>query len=319
MPEKRILVTGAAGNLGSHLVRFLARNSAHPVRAMTHRRELDGDLALLANVESVRCDLARPETLDAACRNVDCIVHFAGVLFSPRPEKFLPTTNVTYVENLLAAASRAGVGTFILVSFPHVEGVSTPESPARGGMDGNPESAHARTRLAAEKAMFAAGQRNGMRCIALRSGMIYSRDILMIDAARWLARRHLLGVWTRPTWIHLISLPDFNRCVRAAIENPEARGVYGVGDDCPLTLQEFLDAACRQWGCSRPWRAPGFLFPAAGALVELWALLARSRSPLTRDFIRIGMASYCSDTARMKKDLLPVLEYPSLDKGIALL
>jgi nucleoside-diphosphate-sugar epimerase len=319
MATQTILVTGAAGNLGSHLVRHLAERTGHSVRAMIHRKELNAETASLPNVKSVRCDLANPETLDAACDGADSIVHFAGLLFAPRPEKFLPETNVTYVKNLLAAAKKAGVRTFILVSFPHVEGVSTPDNPARGGMDGAPDSAHARTRLEAEKAVFAAGRESGMRCIALRAGMIYARDILMIDAARWLARRHLLGVWRRPTWIHLLSLPDFNRCVQAAIENASASGVYGLGDDRPLTLQEFLDSACEHWGCSRPWRAPGGLFPLAGTLVEGWALLTGSRAPLTRDFIRIGMASYCSDTARMKRDLVPVLEHPTLETGLRLL
>jgi hypothetical protein len=40
---------------------------------------------------------------------------------------------------------------------------------------------------------------------------------------------------------------------------------------------------------------------------------------LTLDFIRIGMASYVSDTTRMRQELLSHLLYPGLDEGIAIL
>ena len=45
------------------------------------------------NVEVVRADLGDRPTLVPAVRGADVIVHFAGVLFAPRPEKFLPITN----------------------------------------------------------------------------------------------------------------------------------------------------------------------------------------------------------------------------------
>lgn len=306
-----VLITGAAGNLGGFLARSLL-DSPHRLRLMIHRRELPADLAAAPNVTICRADLARPETLADACRGVDCVVHFAGTLFAPHPEKFLPTTNVQYVRNLLAAAQARR---FILISFPHVEGETFPDRRATDRLDGQPSSVHAQTRLAAEKEMF----RVCSGGVALRAGMIYGRGVLMIDAARWLARQRLLGVWRTPTWIHLLSLPDFLQCCRAAIERDNVSGIYNLGDDQPLTLQEFLDAATAQWRLPRPWHAPDWSFYAAGAACEAWASVFGTASPLTRDFIRIGMASYCADTARMKRDLLPQLAYPTLKDGLPLL
>ncbi len=306
-----VLITGAAGNLGSLLARSLL-DSPHRLRLMIHRRDPPADLVAAPNVTVCRADLARPETLADACRDADCIVHFAGVLFAPRPEKFLPTTNLQYVQNLLAVARPRR---FILVSFPHVEGETTPERRATGQLDGEPSSVHARTRLAAEKEMF----RFCSGGLALRAGMIYGRGVLMIDASIWLAHRRLLGVWRKPTWIHLLALPDFLQCCRAAIERDNLTGVYNIGDDAPTTLQEFLDAATAQWKLPRPWRAPTWSFYTAGAACEAWATVFGTASPLTRDFIRIGMASYCADTTRMKHDLLPHLVFPTLRDGLRLL
>src|SRR5256885_16994298 len=133
----QILITGAAGNMGSLLARHLLA-SPHRLRLLVHRTPLPFDASVHPNASVCRADLGDPATLAEPCRDVDCIVHFAGVLFAPRPEKFLPRTNVGYVENLLAAARTAGVRKFVLVSFPHVEGESSPERPAMGRMDGTP-------------------------------------------------------------------------------------------------------------------------------------------------------------------------------------
>jgi nucleoside-diphosphate-sugar epimerase len=314
----KILITGAAGNLGSRLARFLI-DGPHTLRLMTHRKEMPFDVSSFPNVQVVRADLGERETLADVCRGVDCIVHFAGVLFAPRPARFLPKTNVEYVRNLAAAALGAGVKKFILISFPHVEGETTPERPATGRLDGKPGSIHARTRLAAEKSLFQACEGNAMVPVSLRCGMIYGRGVLMIEAARRLMRRRMLLVWRRPTWIHLLSLPDFLACASAAVDGAEISGVYNLGDDRPLTLQKFLDAMAEHCGFRRPLRCPRPFFYAAAWCCEAYATVFGTASPLTRDFIRIGMASYVCDTARMKKELRAELAYPALREGLSLL
>jgi nucleoside-diphosphate-sugar epimerase len=314
----RILITGGAGNLGTFLARSLS-GSGHKLRLMVHRTPAADDLTRRPEVEVAHADLSEPDTLPAAVEGVDALVHFAGVLFAPFPERFLPTTNIRYVENLARAAASAGVGRFILISFPHVEGPTTPGTPASGALDRLPISVHATTRLAAEKSLIEICRGASTEPVILRSGLIYARGVLMIEAARWLMRRRLLGVWRRPTWIHPLALPDFNACVRAAAERPDVAGIYPLGDDHPLPLQEFLDILADRWGYARPWRGPRALFPLAGLFCELWASVWRTRAPLTRDFIRIGMVPHVCDTTRMRRDLLPNLAYPSVQDGLGLL
>jgi nucleoside-diphosphate-sugar epimerase len=312
-----LLITGAAGNLGSFLARHLL-GGTHTLRLLIHRRDFPFDVSDFPHVSIYRADLGDPATLSGVCEGVDCIVHFAGVLFAPRPERFLPKTNGEYVRNLVDSALAAGVRKFILISFPHVEGESFPGRPAVGRLDGNPDSVHARTRLAAERYLFEACAGRGMVPIALRAGMIYGKGVLMLEAARWLMQRRLLGVWRKPTWIHVLALPDFLSCVVSAVEHPTASGIYHLGDDHSLTLQEFLDAVAFHWGYRKPWRAPRWAFHAAAACCEAFALLFHTASPLTRDFVRIGMASYTADTSRMKQDLLPQPAFPTLRDGLVL-
>lgn len=316
--SKRLLITGAAGNLGGFLSQHLL-GEGYFLKLLVHKRSLTDALSEHPDTTVYRADLAHPATLRQPCKDTDCIVHFAGRLFAPRPASFLHETNVVYVENLVSAALDMGVKKFILISFPHVEGESDPQNPARGMLAGSPDSVHARTRHEAEKHLFAACEGSKMVPVVLRPGMVYGQGVLMIEAARWLMRRRLLGVWHRDTWIHLISLPDFLSATRAAIEAEDAIGIYNLGDRSPLTLQSFLDRTADHWRYKRPWRAPEWVFYLAAWMSEAYGLIFGRPAPLTRDFIKIGMASYVMDTSRMEAELLPQLQYPTLEVGIELL
>jgi nucleoside-diphosphate-sugar epimerase len=309
-----VLITGAAGNLGGMLARHLLP-SGLALRLMWHKRPLASDLVGCANVTTVQADLRDPATLAPALSGVDVVVHFAGVLFAPRPERFLPETNTRWFDNLVTAALDARVARLILVSFPHVEGPTSKDEPATGRFDREPVSVHARTRLAEERLLFERTKGTATTPVVLRAGMVYGRGVLMIEAARWLATRRLLAVWRYPTWIQLISTPDFLRATEEAIVRPEVSGVYHLGDEQPVTLQQFLDVACEQWGCRRPYRLPVWTIITAASLCELAAVVAGTPSPLTRDFIRIGRVSYWGDTRRMRQELLPTLAHASLGSG----
>ena len=189
-----------------------------------------------------------------------------------------------------------------------MEGETTKDHPATGRLDGTPESTHAQTRLAEEQFLFSEVKNAGLETVSLRVGMVYGRGVLMVDAARWLAEHRLLGIWRKPTWVHLISKDDFLEATRQAVERDGINGIYHLGDDGHQTLQDFLDTAAQVWGCKRPWRLPLPLIFAAARACEFQSWLFGTPSPLTRDFTKIGQCSYYGDTLRMKQELLDTLK-----------
>lgn len=308
----KILITGAAGNLGGLLADHLLRETNFELRLMQHRRKVNDTLIIPGRSAVVQSDLSSIERVETAVAGVNQIVHFAGVLFKANPANFLPTTNTQYFKNLVDAAKQAGVKRMILISFPHVEGPTSFKNPAIGRLDANPISHHAKTRLEEERYLF----EQFPDSISLRVGMVYGKGILMIEAARWFARYRLLGVWKEATQIHLISTYDFCEACRAALEIPTAKGIYHVGDEGHVTLQEFLDLACTQWGYAKAHRMPLWMIYSAARCFEFYSTISGGTSPLTKDFIDIGRVSYYGDTTRFRSDLLPVLRHSSLDTGI---
>jgi len=313
-----ILIAGASGNLGSHLTKHLLRGP-HRLRLLTHKRAFPFDLPRDANAEIVQADLNDPGSLHSVCKDIDCIVYTAGVLFQPRPQTFLHRTNTIYVRNIVDAALSAGVGKFILVSFPHIEETTTPDAPALGRLDVEPKSIHARTRLEAEKHLFRACENKFMRPVVLRAGVIYGPGVKLIEAARWLMRNRLLAIWREPTWVHLLALPDFLKIVEISVERDNLAGIYNLSDDRPLPVQEFLDRLAAHWGYRKPWRLPAFAFRWAAAVCEATALILRTGTPLTRDMVHMAMISVATDTARMKQELMPRLAYPTVTEGLGIL
>ena len=312
-----VLITGAAGNMGTMLARHLAGRVPR-LRLMYHRNPLPSDVLQMAGVEPVQANLAEPRTIDRAVAGVDVVVHLAGVLFAPRAARFLPVTNVRWFANLLDAALASGVRKVILASFPQVEGPTTVDRPATGRLDCEPVSVHARTRLEAERLLIARTERTTTTPIVLRLGVVYGEGVLLIEAARRLAKHGLLCVWREPTLLQLIAVPDYVRATEAAICRDDVRGIYHVGDEQPVTIQAFLDGLCDVWGFRRPWRVPMWTVRASASLCELFARCAQTRSPLTPDIVTLGRVSHWGDTRRARADLVPELVCPTFSKGLSL-
>lgn len=107
----RVLVTGAAGFVGGHVVRHLLATGMQ-VTSFS-RRQPPAELS--AAVTNVQGDVVTGEGLAAAMRGVDAVVHLVGII----REKGGATFEQVHVEgtrNVLAAAARAGVSRLVHMS-----------------------------------------------------------------------------------------------------------------------------------------------------------------------------------------------------------
>ncbi len=139
LAEKKVLITGADGFIGSHLVERLVWLGAE-VRALAlynsfgQRGWLDTvDAKILAAVEVVMGDVRDPFHSRALTRDVDVVFHLASLIAIPysyhAPESYV-ASNVTGTLNMLQAARDERVSRFIHVSTSEVYGtaVSVPMS-----------------------------------------------------------------------------------------------------------------------------------------------------------------------------------------------
>lgn len=112
-----ILITGATGYIGRHLVWRLCEQGERP-RCLVRDVGWAAHLFASAQVELVEGDITRPETLTGAVRGVDTIIHAAFLTADrkERPGNRYRATNVGGTTSLVQAAARAGVARFIEMS-----------------------------------------------------------------------------------------------------------------------------------------------------------------------------------------------------------
>jgi nucleoside-diphosphate-sugar epimerase len=117
-----VLVTGATGFVGSHLVDHLAAQGAR-VRALV-RHSSDTRRLTRTGVPLVPGDLADPEALMVAVKGVDIVFHAAALLSTGHTASAVLETNLTGTENLLKACTLQSVGRFVFFSSGSVYGLS---------------------------------------------------------------------------------------------------------------------------------------------------------------------------------------------------
>jgi 2-alkyl-3-oxoalkanoate reductase len=123
--QGKVLVTGATGFLGYHLVETLARCGVH-ARALV-RDQGRVSQKIQEQAEIVCGDLRDPASIEAAMRDVTIVYHCAAVTNNNISWKTHFETNVQGTENVLKAAQKTGVKQVVHMSSVIVYGLSNPD------------------------------------------------------------------------------------------------------------------------------------------------------------------------------------------------
>ena len=173
----KVLVTGAAGFLGGHLVDMLVERGDE-VRAMVRPVEDTNHLRTLAGVEIVQGDLTDSESLKRAVQGVQRVYNVAAKTGPWGLEDVYRTANVQGLADLIHSAMDAGVQRIVHTSSitvygHHLHGIITEDDPFHA--EDNPYS---RTKIAGEKLIANLVKDQGASVVIVRPGWIYGpRDM----------------------------------------------------------------------------------------------------------------------------------------------
>jgi UDP-glucose 4-epimerase len=168
-PERRALVTGGAGFIGSHLCERLLE-TGWQVRVLDDLSTGSRDHVALA-AEFIEGDIRCAETARRACADVDCVLHLAArVSIRHSVETFRDDadTNLMGTLNMLQAAGEAGVRRFVHASSMAVYSDTQDESLVTEEHPTEPLSPYGISKLAGERYALMMGPRLALEPVVLR-------------------------------------------------------------------------------------------------------------------------------------------------------
>jgi dTDP-glucose 4,6-dehydratase len=252
--SQKILVTGAAGFIGSHLVDALAADG-HDVTALIHYNATQniGNLthlppATLSRLRLAFGDVCDPEQMAGLAEGHDIIIHAAaliGIPYSYRAPRSYLRTNAEATVNMLEAARTHRIKRFVYISTSEVYG-SAREVPIRETHPLRAQSPYSASKIAAE-ALVEAWRRNfGVPATIIRPFNTYGprqsgRAIIPTIIAQALAGGPLkLGA--------LSPIRDFSfvtdtvaGLIAAALHDAVPLGPYNLGSGTGVSVGELVD------------------------------------------------------------------------------
>ena len=311
----KVLVTGAAGFLGGHLVEMLLERGDE-VRAMVRLVEDASHLRKLDGVEVVHGDLTDRESLKYAVQGIQRVYNVAAKTGPWGLEKEYEAVNVWGVADLITASMDAGVQRVVHTSSitiygHHLHGVITEDHPFRA--EDNPYS---RTKIAGEKLIADFVKERGAPVVIVRPAWIYGpRD--SASFARFVAlvesgKGFLIG--SGKNIVPIVYVRDVAQgLIKAGDAGDEVIGqAYTIADDRRVSQAEYLNTVADFLEVAPVSRKiPYFALFTAGRTAELlWQAMGRRKSsppPITTYGVTLlgGNQEFSIEKARRKLGYKP--------------
>lgn len=278
---KRVLITGSSGAIGSRVANQAVR-AGYRVRCMVRPSSQRESLADL-DAEICEADLRDPDSLRAAVRDVDVVVHTAAQLGDWCSEETSRAVNVDGVRHLVGAAQEQGG----LQRFVHVSSLGVYQAQDHFGTDETTPpnfsgiDAYTRTKAEAETILTGAHQQSGFPCVILRPGFIYGpgeRHVVPRVVENIVSgRMKIIGNGDKV--LNNTFVGNIADAILLAIENDQAVGeTFNIRDNRLVNRVEFIGTISEYLQQPMPGRVPYWLAKAAVPVFEAIGRLANMQS-----------------------------------------
>lgn len=205
---KTILITGAAGDVGTHLRRELAGKYVLKVSDLRSLKKID------KAERFVRADISKFSAALRITRGVDAVVHLGGYSVEGPWEGIL-SANIVGCYNVFEAARRNGVRRIVFPSSNHATGFYRRDRTIDHRVYPKPDSRYGVSKVFGEALGSLYADKYGMQVFCMRVGNVGPAPI---DKRR-------LSIWLSPR--------DLAQLVTIGIEHPDVRFeiVYGVSNN----------------------------------------------------------------------------------------
>ena len=254
----KILVTGGAGFIGKHLVKFLIEKGSK-VTIFDNFSNSEDSVAALVNIGAkiIEGDITKLDDVINATKNHDIVVHLAAKISVEESIKNPSETfhiNVDGTRNVLIACEKNHVKKMIVASSAAVYGESLPGVKLTENSKTNPISPYGKSKVMMEREIRKFISKHNINCIVLRFFNIYGigqsveyAGVITKFINRIKANKSLEilgdGMQTRD----FVSIKDVINSIYHAIENGK-NGTYNIACGKAITIKELAEFMISLYG-----------------------------------------------------------------------
>ena len=240
---QKILITGAAGDVGTRLRKLL--KGVYSLRVSDIRKPAD----LGADDEFVSADLGDYEQTKQITAGIDGIVHLGGYSVEG-PWETIHKSNIVGCYNLFEAAYRSGVERIVFASSNHAVGFYPRDRKIGVDVTVRPDSRYGVSKAFGEAVGALYADKHGLRVTCIRIGNVGDKPL---DKRR-------LSIWVKPE--------DLAQLIRIGLEHPDIRFeiFYGASDNA---AGWWDNSNARRFGYRPQFRSEDFRDEAMAAQAKL--------------------------------------------------
>ena len=240
---QKILITGAAGDVGTRLRKLL--KGVYSLRVSDIRKPAD----LGADDEFVAADLGDYEQTKQITAGIDGIVHLGGHSVEG-PWETIHKSNIVGCYNLFEAAYRSGVKRIVFASSNHAVGFYPRDRKIGVDVTVRPDSRYGVSKAFGEAVGALYADKHGLRVTCIRIGNVGDKPL---DKRR-------MSIWIKPE--------DLAQLIRIGLEHPDIRFeiFYGASDNA---AGWWDNSNARRFGYRPQFRSEDFRDEAMAAQAKL--------------------------------------------------
>ncbi len=255
--KMKILITGAAGYLGSQLTSYMLLKG-HQIRAFDNMY-YGGESLLFGinnkNLEIVRGDVRNEEQLNKAMESVDCVIHLAGIVGEPAcnlDKSFAWEINHDAAIKLVDLVGQNNIKKMVFISTCSNYGVSKPNELVDENSQLNPLSDYAKAKVAVEKYIMNSSKvsysilRLGTLC-GLSARMRFDLMINEIGAAIALDKE--IDIYTPQSWRPYVTVNDAAVAIEKIVganENLVNKNIFNIVS-CNLQKLQIVEMVLKNF------------------------------------------------------------------------